>query len=171
MPDATSGAYYDFDSAGRNFAVRPFESGTSRTGVTYFDRAGLPSKTISPSATLVTYMDYDVAARVKQKWDLKGTTLVTYFAYTRNANGVPEKVVHESGGYSYFRFDALDRMTHEQRVNGSNAMIYGFYYNYDGASNRYFKFDATASGIDPDFKTHYYTFDARNLLSDDKHQS
>ncbi len=166
MPDATSGTYWDFDAAGRNFALRTFESGAAeRISLTYFDRSAMPIQTVAPNTLLVTYMQYDVAGRVKQKWDQRGFgPIVTYFAYTRNANGLPEKVVHESGGYSYFRYDALDRLTHEQRIDSSNAVIYGFYYNFDAASNRYFKFDAKATSL----KTHYYTFDARNILTQDK---
>jgi hypothetical protein len=40
---------------------------------------------------------------------------------------------------------------------------YGYLYNYDAASNRYFKYDYSA-GVSPVVQT-YYVFDARNVLT------
>lgn len=55
-------------------------------------------------------------------------------------------------------------MTRDVRFIGTNTMIYGFYYNYDPASNRYFKYDA-AGGLDPSNKTSYYEYDPRNVMT------
>ena len=61
----------------------------------------------------------------------------------------------------YYAFDPLDRLTQESWLSSSGGKIYGFYYNYDPASNRYFKYDYSgASSVST-----YWTYDARNILT------
>ena len=63
--------------------------------------------------------------------------MLTYFAYARNASGGIEKTIHESGQYTYYTYDALDRITRDERYNSSNTLLYGFLYNFDAATNRW----------------------------------
>jgi YD repeat-containing protein len=154
-----------YDSNGR---LQKVQIANARTAYFEYDKAGMTTKRISPvtlpAAPLVySYYKYDVAGRLSQLEHHKGSddSLVNYFAYTRNPNGAVTQIVHEVGSYSYFDYDALDRQTKDERWNSSNTRLYGFLYNYDAASNRYFKYDEVA-GTHP---TSYFTFNNLNLMT------
>lgn len=164
-PDLTA-SYYGYDAAGRLNLVSLLD-GTARTAYYSYDKAGLVTRKTSPvtsptAPTILSYYTYDVArrlSRIDQKPGSAPTTFVNYFAYSRDANGNIVKTVYEAGDYHYYNYDRLDRLTQDQRRNSANTVLYGFYYNFDGAQNRYFKYDEVAN------KTTYYTYNSLNLLT------
>lgn len=85
--------------------------------------------------------------------------VVTYFLYQRNANGAPTRVTHEDGTFTYYQYDALDRLTQEHRV--TNPTVYGFQYEYDQASRRTSRYNlANDSQV-------LYSLDTRGLLREE----
>jgi YD repeat-containing protein len=90
------------------------------------------------------------------------------YSYVRNANGAPTSVTREAGLNQYYVYDALDRLTSELWVDSGGVLLYGFYYNYDECSNRYFKYDT--KGTTTGFKIFYYSYDKRNFLTQEKNQ-
>ena len=85
--------------------------------------------------------------------------VVTYFLYQRNANGASTRVTHEDGTFTYYQYDALDRLTQEHRV--TNPTVYGFQYEYDQASRRTSRYNlANDSQV-------LYSLDTRGLLREE----
>jgi len=118
----------------------------------------------------MSYYFYDSAGRLSQLAN-RGpsySTVISYFAYGRDANGNITSITREStcpaGNNVYYTYDALDRLTVEEHKTGT-TVFYGYQYNHDAASNRYFKYDYSA-GVSPVVTT-YWTFDSRNILTEE----
>lgn len=154
--------YYVYDAAGR--LVREWLD-DARTAYFHHDASGQLTTKILPqtlSNKLMTYHSYDVAGRLNRLEShavVGGTpSLITYFAYQRDANGQKTWVRNEGGQNSYFEYDALDRLTLDERKS-SSATLYGFRYAYDLAGNR----DRKVTIHESNSRT-YYVYDTRNLL-------
>lgn len=113
-----------------------------------------------PGNNVISYYSYDVAARLRQLENRRANlSLISYFAYARNANGTIERQTRAGNLNTYYTYDELERLTAEEWKNGATP-VYGFLYSYDAASNRATKTDAGAVRAD-------YYFDNRNLLTKD----
>lgn len=167
---------FAYDAAGRLTSVT-FLDASPRAAYYLYDASGMATTKVLPNKagtgySVCSYYVYDNAGRLSrfENRTPPANAILTYFAYQRNANGAIEQIFHEAGDYTYYVYDPLDRMTVDTRFASGNSMIYGFYYNYDAASNRYFKYDA-AGGPDPSNKTTYYAFDPRNVMTKETHST
>jgi YD repeat-containing protein len=92
---------------------------------------------------------------------------ISYFFYGRDANGNVTSITREStcpaGNNVYYTYDALDRPVLEEHKTGA-TVYYGYQYNYDAASNRYFRYDEVA------LKATYWIYDPRNLMTQENAQ-
>jgi hypothetical protein len=112
---------------------------------------------------VLSYYMWDVASRLQQLKNVNASlSVITYMGYARDQDGNTTSTSRENGLTIYYAYDALDRMTQESSVGSTGSTIYGFYYNYDPASNRYFKFDYRNPSVP---ETTYWTYGARNLAT------
>jgi YD repeat-containing protein len=148
--------YHVHDAAGRLDRI-VLDGG--RTAYYHHDLSGMVLKKLLPDNRVMSYFAYDVAGRLTQLTHCDDTGApIAYFAYQRNASGTPVWIRREGGLNHYYEYDALNRLTLDQ-LNSSSAVVYGFRYAYDAASNRSIKTDTVAA------RATYYTNDARNLLT------
>jgi YD repeat-containing protein len=149
--------YYVYDGAGR---LEREVLDDARTAYFAHDLSGLRTRRVLPGNKVLAYYTYDVAGRVRQLDNVApGFGSIAYFAYQRDANGNPTWVRHEGGENTYYQYDALDRLTLEERKNAS-ATMYGFRYAYDAHGNRLNKsvFSSPTSEL-------YYTYDVLNMVT------
>ncbi|MCO5171138.1 MAG: hypothetical protein M9894_32950 [Planctomycetes bacterium] len=73
-------------------------------------------------------------------------------------------MAHENGEFTYYSYDALDRLVEERRVQ--NPTVYGFAYQYDAASNRTQRADLVTPA-----KTTDYVINALNLIQSETSDS
>ncbi|MCW8137751.1 MAG: RHS repeat protein [Planctomycetota bacterium] len=124
----------------------------------HFDRSGLIERKVLAGDKVVSYFAYDEAGRVSELLNLDDTgAVLTSQVYQRNPNGGVTRVAHENGEFTYYSYDALDRLVEERRVQ--NPTVYGFAYQYDAASNRTQRADL----VEPT-KTTDYVINALNLI-------
>lgn len=160
------GSYYNYDSAGRLRYVAPF-AGAGGTGIRpayyFYDASGLMTEKVLFGNSVMSYFRYDIAGRLQQLKNLDSTpSTITYMGYARDQNGNNTSTAREGGMTIYYAYDSLDRLTQESWLSSAGATVYGFYYNYDPASNRYFQYDYR----DPANPVRtYWTYDARNVLT------
>lgn len=124
-----------------------------------YDGSGLVTRRAMPTNAVISYFTYEAAtARLKQL-DVRNAagSLLAYFAYQRNANGMEAWTRREDGLNIYYTYDALDRLTRED-YKGASATLYGFGYGYDAASNRTVKQSLVAAA------NTYYSYDANSRL-------
>jgi YD repeat-containing protein len=157
-PPDGSFTYYYYDLAGR---LSSLTLSGLRSAYYAYDQAGLPTKKALPLNVDISYYRYDVAARLSQLENrFSDLTLVSYFAYNRDANGNPTSITREAGINNYYTYDARDRLTLDKTTSGAST-VYGFTYSYDAASNRLTKTDTVAN------QATYYVYNKLNLLSKD----
>ncbi|MGE3376456.1 MAG: SMP-30/gluconolactonase/LRE family protein [Vicinamibacteria bacterium] len=144
-----------YDEAARLHFVAISAGGVRRHYYTY-DASGMPLTKIHQDNKVMAYYSWDDAGRLEQLQNLdQNAAVLSYFSYERNALGAVTQIRHEAGGWSYFEFDALDRLTHEERV-GSSSKDFDKSFVYDAASNRIRE--------DEGGEHTYYAYDERNLL-------
>ncbi|MEZ0228969.1 MAG: hypothetical protein ACAI25_10120 [Planctomycetota bacterium] len=150
---------YVYDAAGRLQSVTLLDS-PARAAYYAYDASGRLTKKAGISNVVLSYHTYDNAGRLSQLDHRKGSdfSLAISQAYVRDANGAITTIAREGTRSFYYTFDALGRPTEELDKTSGSTTIYGFRYNYDAASNRYFKYDTVNN------KTFYYSFDSRNAL-------
>ena len=181
---AAGGVYYAFDVSGMRTSLKDpglaenvyvwdavgrldkEQLSAGRTVYFAYDRAGLLTKRLLPGGEsglphrVMSYLFYDAAARTLRienrgsAWD----TIINYFHYERNANGLPNRIRREDDKDTYFEWDARDLLIYEQQHTGTTIDLCN-YYTYDLFGNQQQK-TATQSGSP---KTNYYFFDQRNL--------
>ncbi|MCO5168154.1 MAG: hypothetical protein M9894_17570 [Planctomycetes bacterium] len=131
----------------------------------YYDRAGLIAKKVLADDKVVSYFYYDEAGRLAELLNLDSTGApITSQVYQRNPNGAVTRVAHENGEFTYYSYDALDRLVEERRVQ--NPTVYGFAYQYDAASNRTQRADLVTPA-----KTTDYVVNALNLIQSETSDS
>ncbi|MCO5168646.1 MAG: hypothetical protein M9894_20080 [Planctomycetes bacterium] len=151
--EATTHAY---DEAGRLIRATVLDT-PNRENYFHHDRSGLIERKVLAGDKVVSYYAYDVAGRLSSLVNRDdAAAVISSFVYQRNPNGAVTQVEHEDGEFTYYAYDALDRLTEERRVQ--NPTVYGFAYEYDAASNRVQKVDLVED------ETTNYTVDARNLI-------
>ncbi|MCO5167393.1 MAG: hypothetical protein M9894_13670 [Planctomycetes bacterium] len=151
--EATTHAY---DEAGRLIRATVLDT-PNRENDFHHDRSGLIERKVLAGNKVVSYYAYDVAGRLSSLVNRDdAAAVISSFVYQRNPNGAVTQVEHEDGEFTYYAYDALDRLIEERRVQ--NPTVYGFAYQYDAASNRVQKVDLVED------ETTNYTVDARNLI-------
>ncbi|MCO5170154.1 MAG: hypothetical protein M9894_27790 [Planctomycetes bacterium] len=151
--EATTHAY---DEAGRLIRATVLDT-PNRENDFHHDRSGLIERKVLAGNKVVSYYAYDVAGRLSSLVNRDdAAAVISSFVYQRNPNGAVTQVEHEDGEFTYYAYDALDRLVEERRVQ--NPTVYGFAYQYDAASNRVQKVDLVED------ETTNYTVDARNLI-------
>ncbi|MCW8138366.1 MAG: RHS repeat protein [Planctomycetota bacterium] len=151
--EATTHAY---DEAGRLIRATVLDT-PNRENYFHHDRSGLIERKVLADNKVVSYYAYDVAGRLSSLVNRDdAAAVISSFVYQRNPNGAVTRAEHEDGEFTYYAYDALDRLTEERRVQ--NPTVYGFAYQYDAASNRVRKEDLVSSDVTN------YTVDARNLI-------
>ena len=171
-PDG-GGTYHTYDAAKRliqatAFDPNPVLAGLRQTYYTY-DASGMRTAKVSFGNNVIAYYLYDNAGRtivvnnlVPNPSPPPASITQTYFFYGRDANGNMISTTREGGQATgqniYYTYDALDRLSLEEHRTGT-TLYYGWQYNYDPASNRYFKYDEIA------LKATYYYYNGLNELT------
>lgn len=146
---------YVHDDAGR---LQKVELSGARTAYYQYDKAGMLLKRIQPNNDVIAYHTYDVAARLASLKLWSSGAEIQSSVYTRNANGEITRVEQLSGGWQYYAYDELERLTYEGQQFGALLLRHNDY-TYDETSNRTKKADEANS-----VRT-YYEYDTRNLLT------
>ena len=157
-PDG-GGTYHTYDAAGRLIQATMFDptiSGAPRQTYYTYDASGMRTAKVSYGNNVIAYYLYDNAGRTIVVNNLipnpspPPTSITqTYFFYGRDANGNMISTTREAaqatatGQNIYYAYDALDRLSLEEHKTGT-TLFYGWQYNYDPCSNRYFKYDEIA---------------------------
>jgi len=156
----TGAHYHNYDAAGRLTIVSGFDTAIY-PNYYFYDASGRPTRRLLDANTIMAYYSYDNAGRLSQLSNLSSSaTTLSSFACSRNEIGDVTQVAREGGFGVYYAFDALDRLQRELRVQADafTPILYGFYYDYDAASNRCFRYNA---GFDNQYD--YYAYDVTNL--------
>jgi RHS Repeat len=156
-----TGAYYAYDATGRLIQVTAFDrynGGALRPAYLAYDPSSLLTTKCLYENNVCSYYTYDNAARLATLSNLNSSsTVINYFSYGRDPDGNITYLTRENNLNIYYGFDPLDRLIREEWKSGS-TMIYGYLYNYDAASNRYFKHDEVLN------TTAYWAYDPTNTL-------
>lgn len=143
--------YYTYDAGSRMTSVQnPFGE------VTYYEYRldGQVSKK-SLGNGCVTYYEFDNIGRTTKVDNRKGDmTVISSFAYERDAVGNPLSIEREDGYTVYYDYDAKHQLTGERHLDGGE--VYGWEWDYDAAGNREHQvFNGEAT---------YYEYNAANEL-------
>ena len=146
-----------YDAAGR-LTRTTVVGAPNRESYYRYDDAGLIARKVLSGDRALSYYSHDVAGRLTELVNRDDADAVlTSFAYQRNENGAVTRINHESNEWTYFTYDALDRLTEERRTQ--NPTIYGFEYEYDAASNRTCEEDLVSAAVTS------YSPNALNLIA------
>jgi YD repeat-containing protein len=160
-PKVTSAAYYVYDNAQR---MRKVNSPEGHNCYYTYDVASNVVKKIFGNGAICYYV-YDKADRVKNIRHVTSAGLpIAYFDYGRDAAGRITKIGREGNLAVYYGYDSVDRLTGEVwKRKTDNSQIYGFWYNYDNASNRTRMRREFAAGVE--WESAYYVYDKANALT------
>jgi len=148
---------YVYDAAGRLVAE---ELAAGRSVYFEYDSSGMLTKRALPGDAVQAYWTYDRAGQLLNLVNRNPSAgVLCSFYYSRDAAGQITQIDREGGRRVYHEYDALDRLTLERQYSSTPAIIYGFSYSFDAASNRATKVDSVAT------QATYYSYDARNLLT------
>jgi YD repeat-containing protein len=171
-PDG-GGTYHTYDSAGRLMKASVFDPliGPGQRATNYsYDASGMRIAKASNGNNVVAYYEYDNAGRTTIINNVNSSlATIAYFFYGRDANGNVTSTTREAaqikltGQNVYYTFDALDRLTLEEHKTQTTT-YFGWQYNYDPASNRYFKYDEVA------LKATYYRYNSLNEMTGESAQ-
>ena len=108
---------------GQNLAVYAYDANGNRTSLTYSNGDS-------------TVYDYNLANKVKNLTNKKGSTVLSHFAYTYYLDGNQESETDTlSGKGSAYVYDGVGRLSSEtEKLNGTVKTVMG--YTYDDYSNR-----------------------------------
>ena len=108
---------------GQNLAVYAYDANGNRTSLTYSNGNS-------------TVYDYNLANKVKNLTNKKGSTVLSHFAYTYYLDGNQESETDTlSGKGSAYVYDGVGRLSSEtEKLNGTVKTVMG--YTYDDYSNR-----------------------------------
>jgi YD repeat-containing protein len=159
-PKVTSAAYYVYDNAQR---MRKVNSPEGHSCYYNYDVASNVVKKVFGNGAICYYV-YDKADRVKNiRHVTSAGVAIAYFDYGRDAAGKITKIGREVDCAVYYTYDSMDRLTGEVwRRKSNNGQIYGFWYNYDNASNRTRMRREFAAGVE--WESAYYVYDKANAL-------
>src|SRR5581483_2297672 len=170
------GTYYGYDGASRLAQMQLLDSPQRATYFAY-DNSGLVltrALPVNPTSSnqQIGYYTYDNVGRLQsiKHWSSALGVSILGLYYTRDQNGnityfqetSSASTVGFDQGTTYYAWDALDRMTKDERRDSGGNLEYGFLYNYDPVGNRYFKYDYTVPAA---INTTYYVYDPRNVLT------
>ena len=110
---------------------------------------------LDDGAYLTTSYDYDKLSRLKTVTNAKGTTVISQYSYTYDANGNIE-TINDGNTTTIYSYDKLDRLAEIHRPNGDTIK-----YTYDLRGNRK-TIEGSALLIDPEDTN--YSYDVREKL-------
>ena len=143
--------YYTYDAGSRMTSVKnPFGE------VTYYAYrldGQVSKKTLGNGC--VTYYEFDAIGRTTKVDNRKGDmSVISSFAYERDAVGNPLSIEREDGYTVYYDYDARHQLTAERHLDGGE--VYAWEWDYDAAGNREYQvFNGEAT---------YYEYNAANEL-------
>ena len=146
---------YDYDNQNRLWHV--FENGSTTPTATYsYDVNGNRSTLAYVNGDTATYQ-YNLANKLTQLANKKGTAVLSQYTYTYYLNGNQSNKTDSTGKTNDYVYDGLSRLRAETETVSGQATSTS--YAYDDSNNRK---TMTVTGANPNTVT--YTYDSNNRL-------